>query len=177
MALPFPFSSRSPEFLRGVPPKDSAGLQRADLYLLGFLIYEYLIGQDRFHSEFAQVEQRGAELGWMQWHSDPAVRARPLVEVLPQSPALLSSLLAAMMDKDPAKRPAGYSEAIKRVQDVIKRTRSTQQIMLPQDPSVSKAANRGKMNEKWIVALAAVGTLMFLSAVLTAMRYFHLGGL
>ena len=81
------------------------------------------------------------------------------------------------MEKDPEKRPAGYAETIKRVQDIIKRTRSTQQIMLPNDPASMQPASGGKMNEKWIVALAAAGTLLVLSAVLAAMRYFHVGGL
>ena len=35
----------------------------------------------------------------------------------------------------------------------------------------------GKMNEKLIMALAAAGTLLVLSAALAVMSYFHLGGL
>lgn len=167
----------APELLLGRNPEDAGGLQRADLYILAFLIYEYLIGQDLFHRQFAQVEERGAELGWMQWHSDPAARARPLAEVLPQAPALLSSLLAAMLEKDPAKRPADYVDTIQSVQDIMRRTRSTQQILLPRDPAPARPVSGRRMKEKWITVVAAAGTLLLLSAVLAAMRHFHLGGL
>ena len=167
----------APEFLRGRAPRDAAEFQRADIYILAFLIYEYLIGQDRFHREFAAVEERGAELGWMQWHADSTARPRPLAEILTQSPALLSTLLANMLEKDPAKRPAGYMVTIANVEDVIRRTRSTQQILLPQTPSTPGQTYGGKMNQKLLIAGAAAGTLLILGAVLAAMHYFHLGGL
>lgn len=167
----------APEFLRGRPPREAAELQRADIYMLGFLIYEYLIGQDHFQREFAALKDQGTDLGWMQWHSDPTLRPRTLAEILPQSPALLSSLLACMLEKDPAKRPEGYQDVMKSVQDVMRRTRSTQQIQLPKPPSSPKPASVRKMNETLVVVLAAAGTLLLLSAVLTAAHYLHLFGI
>jgi len=79
---------------------------RADMYSLGFVTYEMLIGREKFNEIFADiVRDRHAEsLRWMKWHSNNQVVAPPLHEVNPVVPASLSSIVARMTAKDPGDR-------------------------------------------------------------------------
>ncbi|MCX6627354.1 MAG: protein kinase [Candidatus Solibacter sp.] len=120
-----------PELLRGHAPSAPSARVQADLYVLGFVMYEFLLGRTRFRGEFPNLDERGTDLGWMEWHSDTGRKPRPAADLLPGIPAALSQLMERMLVKDPARRCATYEEALAAIQDLTNRTRQTQQVRLP----------------------------------------------
>lgn len=89
-----------------------ARVEIADIYVIGFLLYECLLGRKRFRAEFAGVLLEGGDLAWMRWHGETGREARPLDEVLPLWPRHLSATLGRMMRKNPAERLQSYEEAL-----------------------------------------------------------------
>lgn len=145
----------APELMRGRP---AAARVQPDLYALGFVIYEFLLGRAKFRAEFPQLDDRGTDLGWMEWHSGPR-KARPANVVIPSTPAALSELLEQMLEKDPAKRCASYAGALKVAEDLISRTRQTQSVRVP------VAAEPVAVAAKWRMPLMAVGFAAIVIAV------------
>ena len=79
---------------------------RADMYSLGFIAYEMLVGRARFNEIFADVvrDRQSEAVRWMKWHGKAKVKAPPLSEVNPSVPSVLSDIVAKMMAKDPDER-------------------------------------------------------------------------
>ncbi|HYG62496.1 MAG TPA: protein kinase, partial [Thermoanaerobaculia bacterium] len=73
---------------------------RSDLFSLGSLLYEMLTGSAPFRAEDARSSL--ARVLYFQ--------PRPLREVRPEVPSGLSSLIERLLEKEPAKRPAGAGE-------------------------------------------------------------------
>jgi len=92
----------APELFAGEQPVDG----RADLYSLGMIAYEMLLGRGKFSEIFQDVvrDPHSEALRWMKWHSSPEQIAPPLAEVNPQIPAALSAIVAQLMEKDPSRR-------------------------------------------------------------------------
>jgi formylglycine-generating enzyme required for sulfatase activity len=90
---------------------------RSDVYSLGFIAYELLLGRERFRSEFSDVHaSETAEiqrLKWINWHRDRARTARPLHEIDPDIPLSVSEIVARMLNKDPAARPASLDTVLR----------------------------------------------------------------
>jgi serine/threonine protein kinase len=149
-----------PELLRGRAPSVPTARVQADLYALGFVLYEFLLGRSRFRSQFPNLDERGTGLGWMEWHSDPARKPKPAAEVVPGTPASLSQLLARMLEKDPTHRCATYEEALDVIQDLANRTRQTQQVAIP--PANPDSPRNRNLN----AALAAVGVAVILGCLI-----------
>jgi eukaryotic-like serine/threonine-protein kinase len=127
----------APEMMRGRPLDSPGARVQADLYALGFVMYEFVLGRRLFHAEFPSLDDPGAGLGWMEWHTDPARKAKPVATLVPGTPPLFSQLLERLLEKDPRKRCATYDEAYRAVQDLIGRTQQTQRVPLP--PASPKA--------------------------------------
>ncbi len=85
---------------------------RADLYAVGFMAYEMLIGREKFNEIFADItrDKHSETLRWMKWHGNNAVTAPELHLVNPNVPESLSALIARMIAKDPDKRFANAEE-------------------------------------------------------------------
>jgi eukaryotic-like serine/threonine-protein kinase len=150
-----------PELLRGRGPITPAGRVKADLYALGFLLYELLLGRDLFRREFPGLEDRGTELGWMEWHSNPAHKVRPAAQVVMGTPAPISQLLDSLLEKDPEKRPGGYAEVLAPMQELLRRTSDTQQIRLP---SNSEPARKRRIHP--VLTSIGVAALLLATAAL-----------
>jgi serine/threonine-protein kinase len=145
----------APEMIRGRPLTTPAARVQADLYALGFVIYEFLLGRRLFHAEFPGLDDRGAGLGWMEWHTDPSRKLRPAATLVPGVPAPFSQLLDRLLDKDPGKRGAGYDDAYRAVQSLIGRTQQTQQVRVPPAPK-AKPARPGLRTGLVVGAFAAI---------------------
>jgi len=79
---------------------------RADIYSLGFMVYEMLAGRERFEKVFAAAldDQQLAEQSWIDWHCDAGRPAPPLQEANPSVPVALSGIIGKMIAKRPADR-------------------------------------------------------------------------
>jgi len=96
---------------RYMAPDLMTGVQvdaRADIYSLGMVAYEMLLGRGRFNEVFADIVRDSSpevERGrWMKWHTDPDKTAPPLHELNPAVPEALSRIVAKMLAKDPEDR-------------------------------------------------------------------------
>jgi len=76
--------------------------ERVDMYSLGFIAYEMLIGRDKFNEIFQDVvrDKHTEALRWMKWHGNEQVQAPPACEVNPLVPKALSDIVAGMMAKN-----------------------------------------------------------------------------
>jgi tRNA A-37 threonylcarbamoyl transferase component Bud32/tetratricopeptide (TPR) repeat protein len=92
----------APELFEGGRKVDG----RADMYSLGFIIYEMLGGRPKFNEIFADIvrDKHSEALRWMKWHGNVGVEAPPLCEVNPAAPRPLSDIVMRMIQKDPDRR-------------------------------------------------------------------------
>lgn len=91
----------APELFEGAPAD-----ARADMYSLGFIAYEMLLGREKFNEAFADVlrDKHTAAMRWMKWHGNHKVQAPPLHELNPGVPKALSDIVAKMIAKNPDER-------------------------------------------------------------------------
>ncbi len=76
--------------------------ERVDVYSLGFIAYEMLIGRDKFNEIFQDIvrDRHSEALRWMKWHGNEKVQAPPAHEINPSVPKPLSDIVSKMMAKD-----------------------------------------------------------------------------
>lgn len=100
-ALPGSTRYIAPELLTG-----RAVDGRADMYSLGFVAYEMLLGRRKFNEVFADVidGEHGRARRWMDWHGNELLAPPPLHSLVPSVPAALSDIVARMIAKDPNQR-------------------------------------------------------------------------
>ncbi len=79
---------------------------RADIYSLGMIAYEMLVGREKFNEIFHEIvrDPHSESLRWMKWHSSPEQLAPLLTEVNPEVPAALSAIVERMLTKNPDER-------------------------------------------------------------------------
>jgi serine/threonine protein kinase/formylglycine-generating enzyme required for sulfatase activity len=70
-----------------------------DIYVIGFMFYEILLGRRLFKMQFAELHRENSDLKWLEWHGDPAKKATALQEILPGCPRVLSTTIEGMMQK------------------------------------------------------------------------------
>lgn len=87
---------------------------RADLYSLGIMLYEMLIGRANFEDSFKTVlrDQRNVALRWMKWHTNSKIKATPMRQYVPTIPESIALLVERMIEKDPNQRIASASQLI-----------------------------------------------------------------
>ncbi len=93
----------APEQAAGDPATD----HRADLYALGIVGYEMLVGTPPFHGRAPQ-QLLAAQLT----EPPPPIRSRRY-----DVPAALSALIMRLLEKDPAKRPRNATEVVRALED------------------------------------------------------------
>ena len=147
----------SPEQVRG-DPVDA----RADLYSLGCVLFEMLTGRTPFEGDLAA-------LSYAHIHT-PAPRVR---SIDPTVPLAMDELVAAMLEKDPAKRPQTGEEverslasAIRHV--VVEPTAVIEPVRLPPSPTQRLPAGgrrrpRPKTRPMVVIAVGGIAVLLFIA--------------
>lgn len=104
----------APELLRG---EDADG--RADLYALGIIAYEMIVGRRAFENAFRMVlrDQRNQAMRWVKWHTNPRARVPSVGELREGLPESVVGLIDRLMDKEPARRVPSAQDLI----DAIRR--------------------------------------------------------
>ena len=90
--------------------------QRADVYSLGFVCYELLIGREKFQAQFPEIYgEKDVTVQadrWLHWHLDPERRLEKLSSLNPDVDERLSQIVAKMIEKDPRKRYMDLQEVV-----------------------------------------------------------------
>lgn len=91
----------------------------ADLYSLGMIAYELLVGRRAFEDAFRSVlrDRKGAAVRWMKWHTNERLTPPSASELNPNVPPILSEIVARMIEKVPARR----LDSAKDLQEAIQR--------------------------------------------------------
>jgi hypothetical protein len=138
-----------------------------DLYALGMTIYHFALGEKAFRDQFPAIYTDQATKAsderpkWMFWHTSQQT-LKPLAELLPGFPKDLSDLVAAMTNKDPAKRPRSAAAAIG-----LLGSNSTEEGIVNLDAArkrleAAKPAPKPTISKPVLIALAAmIGLLAF----------------
>jgi eukaryotic-like serine/threonine-protein kinase len=147
----------SPEQVRG----DSVDA-RADLYSLGCVLFEMLTGRTPFEGDLAA-------LSYAHTHT-PAPRVR---SINPAVPAALDELVAAMLEKDPARRPPNAEEVERSLadamrQDAVAPTAVIEPVhLLPSPTQPLPAGGRGRPGPKKrpmvVIAVGGLAVLLFIA--------------
>jgi serine/threonine-protein kinase len=152
----------SPEQVRGdrVDP-------RADLYSLGCVLFEMLTGRTPFEGDLAA-------LSYAHTHT-PAPRVR---SIDPTVPAAMDELVAAMLEKDPARRPPTGEEVERSLAaalrpDAVAPIASTEPLQPPPSPTLRPPAGgrrRPRPKTRPLVVIAVCGLAVLFSIALLASR-------
>ena len=75
---------------------------RADMYSLGMVTYELLVGRPKFNEVFADIvrDPHSEAMRWMKWHGDESLAAPMLHELIPSIPESLSNIVMRMLAKN-----------------------------------------------------------------------------
>jgi eukaryotic-like serine/threonine-protein kinase len=117
----------APELLTETGSAAGPSLERADIYALGFIFYEILLGRELFREVFPLT----TDLDWLRWHADPKKAAPPLRSRLPDHPAGLSELLQSMMEKDTAKRASDPAIVLQHLKGIAQQASRTVVMLQP----------------------------------------------
>ena len=150
----------------------------ADMYALGFMFYEILMGRKLFQSIFPQK----TDLDWLRWHADRSRKAPSLKSRLPDYPTPLSELLEAMTDKDIAKREKDPVSVLSRLKAIQHQASRTIMMSRPAKAPVSGSAGLGLPKEetflrkrengtpRTLIVVAAIVLLCALIVIVMGMR-------
>jgi len=150
----------SPEQVRGdrVDP-------RADLYSLGCVLFEMLTGRTPFEGDLAA-------LSYAHTHT-PAPRVR---SINPAVPAAMEELVAAMLEKDPARRPPTGEEVERSLSAAMRHeavvpTAPTERVQPPSPTPRPPAGGRRRPGPKTrpmvVVAVCGLAVLLFIALLAT----------
>ena len=155
----------APEILAEKSATADLSPRTADVYALGLMFYEILLGRARFAMAFPNK----TDLDWLRWHADTTKAAPTLKSQLADSPTALSDLLESMMEKDLAKRvtdPATVLARLKAVAQQASRTVVTPVPTASRDiPASEDSAGYQKERSGNKTGLVIVAVLLLLAAL------------
>lgn len=95
---------------------------RSDLYAVGMIALEILLGLERFRSVFEEVyagdDDSVHELRWLNWQRDPERKIPPLSELFPELPCATADAIDSLLCKNCEQRPADADSALRALGDV-----------------------------------------------------------
>ncbi|MCG8508932.1 MAG: serine/threonine protein kinase, partial [Rhodospirillales bacterium] len=91
---------------------------RCDLYALGMIAYEMLVGRKVFASAFKTIlrDERNQAMRWMKWHTNMRLSPPSPSQLNEEVPEKLSELVMRLLEKDRTKRVTSASELIEAMQ-------------------------------------------------------------
>ncbi len=98
------------------------GIQtHADIYSLGLVIYELLLGTERMNELLPEVysEETGRTYRWMKWHGNFQKSLPPMHTRDPSISKPFSRLVQRMIEKDPDRRPSDAGELLEKTRRVL----------------------------------------------------------
>jgi eukaryotic-like serine/threonine-protein kinase len=92
---------------------------RQDIYALGIVMYELLLGEKAFRAELSDIYDGDSEIRqrWANWHQNPQRHFRVLSDIDPEIPTYVAQLVARMTSKDLARRYADVASILKDLHD------------------------------------------------------------
>ena len=118
---------------------------RVDMYSLGFVAYEMLVGRRKFNEIFADVmrDSHSEALRWMKWHGNAKVTAPRLSEVNRDIPPALSDIIAKMIAKNPDDRFESMEVLVRTIKQTFT-PRIKGAAPTPHTANISPAATQGQ---------------------------------
>jgi serine/threonine-protein kinase len=118
---------------------------RLDIYALGMVAFELLLGEKAFRAECREIYEVESEISrkWVNWHQNLQQQFRPLAEINPEIPLHLSQIVARMMSKDRLKR---YGNVTSVLQDLKDKRQQQEEEDVEDDPS--KTRPLGELKKK-----------------------------
>ncbi len=112
----------APEIFSEKSSGSDSAMAGAQVYALGVIFYEILLGQRLFNKTFAA--QR-TDLDWLRWQADLESRAPQLKSLLPDCPVALSDLVESMMEKRAEKRTTDLEAILAKMRSIAQRANKT----------------------------------------------------
>jgi len=94
--------------------------QASEVYVLGFMLYEILLGKRVFNLEFAEFQDPEQQYLWLSWHGNLDQQARSLREVIPGYSESVSDVVRRMIEKRPEKRLRTFPLAREALRGVLR---------------------------------------------------------
>ncbi len=101
------------------------GSERSDLYSVGMMGLEAVLGCEGLSAAFPQVSNLQSPSRWLTWLEDPTREAKPLHEVLPETPERVSNFFSKLLAKDPGGRFASAFAATVELEAILAQLPST----------------------------------------------------
>jgi len=152
----------APEMFKETSTGSSAPAALPDIYAMGFMFYEILLGRKLFSQTFSS--QR-SDLDWLRWHSDSKSEAPTLKSVLPGRPVALSDLLQSMMKKEPGARPSDLKDIATRLRSIAQQSSRTVVARKASASGDVKPAPPQSSRRPWIIA-AILALILLLGGLL-----------
>jgi serine/threonine protein kinase len=125
----------APECISDNPTCDA----RSDLYSVGMVAYELLLGNEGFHEAFPDVTPIAAFAAkWLRWLKEQGKEATSLHVLRPDIPVPVSNFVARLMAKDPELRYASADAALQAIR-LLPYTRRMTMETRPSAPEVRSA--------------------------------------
>ena len=113
-----------------------------DIYVLGFVFYEFLAGGKEFGKQFSQFRREQNDIEWLRWHANLTKKLQPLRQFRPDCPRQLESLLEQMLEKASASRMKTLEEAAVALKELASSCRKPESSRSPRgNPDAARPAS------------------------------------
>ncbi len=156
-------------------PVETKAVTLSDVYSLGFMAYEWLIGEDLFAKQFPFEDMSQGSFEWMRWHGDHSAAVAAPAEVCPWVPAALSQLIQRMLAKDSAQRPSTYAQLIQDLEAIQHRIEDTDHIAaVPSMEAIAGFAGASRFGSSRVWFLRWPGIVLLVLVLAGVLGFFLL---